>query len=53
MLVVNLVTVVEGAPKSSFSIATTPNGRGGSYSFPCIAPLYPWSIPYNAEYFAW
>ena len=20
-----------------------------SYSFPCIVPLYPWSVPYNAE----
>ena len=32
-----------------FSIATTPKCRGGHYSFPWIAPLYPWYIPYNAE----
>ena len=38
-----------GDPKSPFSIATTPRCRGGCYSFPWIAPLYPWSIPYNAE----
>ena len=23
--------------------------RGGHYSFPCIAPLYPWYVPYIAE----
>ena len=27
-----------------FSIATTPMCRGGRYSFPWIAPLYPWYI---------
>ena len=46
---VKLATVAEGDPKAPFSIATTPRGRGGRYSFPCIAPLYPWSLPYNAE----
>ena len=35
-----LATVVEGHPKAPFSIATTPRCRGGSYSFPWIAPLY-------------
>ena len=45
----NLAALVEGDPKASFSIATTPKCRGGRYSFPWIAPLYPWSIPYNAE----
>ena len=30
-----------------FSIATTPRQRGGCYSIPLIAPLYPWSLPYN------
>ena len=39
--VVKLVTVVEGDPKAPFSIATTPTCRGGRYSFPWIAPLYP------------
>ena len=39
------MTVVEGEPKASFSIATTPRCKGGSYSFPRIVPLY----PYNAE----
>ena len=45
---VNLVTVVEGNLKAPFSIATTLSYSGGCYSFPRIAPLYPWSIPYNA-----
>ena len=36
-----LATVVEGDPKAPFSIATTPRCRGGCYSFPWIAPLYP------------
>ena len=40
--------VVEGDPKAPFSIATTPRSRGGRYSFPWIAPLYLWSVPYNA-----
>ena len=42
------MTIVEGDPKAPFSIATTPRCRGGRYSFPWIAPLYPWSLPYNA-----
>ena len=46
---VKLVTVVEGDPKTPFTIATTPRCRGGRYSFPRIAPLYPWYVPYNAE----
>ena len=44
-----LVTVVEDDQKVPFSIATTPRYRGGCYSFPWIAPLYPWSVPHNAE----
>ena len=36
-----LVTIAEGDPKAPFSIATTPRCRGGHYSFPWIAPLYP------------
>ena len=35
--------------KAPFSIATTPRSREGSYSFPWIAPLYPWYILYIAE----
>ena len=38
---VKLVTVVEGDQKAPFSIATTPRCKGGRYSFPRIAPLYP------------
>ena len=36
-----LATLVAGDPKSPFSKATTPRCRGGRYSFPWIAPLYP------------
>ena len=46
---VMFVTIVEGDQKALFSIATTPRCRGGYYSFPWIAPLYPWYIPYIAE----
>ena len=46
---VKLATLVEGDLKAPFSIATTPRCRGGCYSFPWIAPLYPWSLPYNAD----
>ena len=42
-------TVVEGDPKAPFSIATTLRLWEGCYSIPKIIPLYPWSIPYNAE----
>ena len=41
--------LVKGDPKAPFSTATTPRYRGGRYSFPWIAPLYPWYIPINAE----
>ena len=46
---VKLATVVEGDQKAPFSIATTPRCRGGCYSFPWIAPLYPSYVPYIAE----
>ena len=46
---VKLVTVVEGEQKAPFSIATTLRSRGGRYSFPWIAPLYPWYVPYIVE----
>ena len=46
---VKLATVVESDLKAPFSIATTPMCRGGRYSFPWIAPLYPWYVPYIAE----
>ena len=44
---VKLVTLVEGNQKVPFSIATTSRCRGGCYSFPWIAPLYHWSLPYK------
>ena len=47
--IVKLVTLIEGDLKTPFSIATTPRCRGGHYSIPRIAPLYPWSSPYDAE----
>ena len=47
---VKLATLVEIDPKASFLIATTPKCMGGRYSFPWIAPLYPRSLPYNAEF---
>ena len=42
-----LATTVEGDPKAP--IATTPRCREWRYSFLWIAPLYPWSVLYNAE----
>ena len=44
-----LVTIVKGKPKAPFSIATVLRCWRGSNSFPWIAPLYPWSILYDAE----
>ena len=41
-----------GWPTAPFSVATIPRRTGGRYSFPWIAPLYPWYIPYNAECWA-
>ena len=46
---VKLATVVEVDPKAPFSIATTPRCKRGCYSFPWMAPLYFWSVPYKAE----
>ena len=43
-----LATLVEGDPKAPFSIATTPRCRGGCYSYPRIAQLYPRYVLYNA-----
>ena len=44
---VKLATLVEGDPKATFSIATA---RGvGEGTIPRIAPLYPWSLPYNNQ----
>ena len=45
---VELATLVEDDSKAPFSIATTPRCRGGRFSFPWIASLYPSSLPYNA-----
>ena len=42
---VKLVTLVESDPKAPLSIATTQRCRGGCYSTPWIAPLYPWFLP--------
>ena len=47
-----LTTVVQGDHKAPFSIATTLWCRGGCYSFPWIAPLYPWYVPYIVECYA-
>ena len=38
---VKLATVFEDNPKAPFSIAATPICKGGRYSVPWIAPLYP------------
>ena len=46
---VKLSTLLEGDPKSPFLIDTTPRCKAGRNSFSWIAPLYPWSLPYNAE----
>ena len=46
---VKLATIVEGDPKAPFSTAITPRCRWECYSFPWIAPLYPWYVPYNSE----
>ena len=48
-LMKKLVTVVEGDQMVPFSIASTPGRRGGRYSYPRTAPLYPWYVPYIAE----
>ena len=45
---VKLAAAVEGDQKAPFSIATTLRCRG-RYSFPWVAPLYPWYVPYIAE----
>ena len=49
LCIIKLATVVEGDQKAPFSIATTPRCREGRYSFPWIAPLYPWYVPCIAE----
>ena len=46
---VKLATIDEGDQKVPFSIAPTPRYRGGRYSFPWIAPLYTWYVPYIIE----
>ena len=47
---IKVVTFVERDPKVLFSTATTPRSRGGRYYIPWIAPLYPWSVPYNISH---
>ena len=44
-----MATIVESDSEAPFSIATTPRSWGIRYSFPWIAPLYPWSVSSNAE----
>ena len=39
---VKLANLVECDQKALFSTANTPRCREGRYSFPWIAPLYPW-----------
>ena len=41
MYIVKLATLVESDLKAPFSIVTTPKCKGGLYSIPWIAPLYP------------
>ena len=48
-LLISWPTIVVGDRKDPFSIPTTPSCRGGRYSIPWIAPLIPWSVPYNPE----
>ena len=43
------MTIVEGDQKAPFSIATTPRCREGRYSFPMIAPLYPYIAECSAR----
>ena len=47
-----MATVVKDDLKAPFSIATTLRCRGGRYSIPWFAPFYPWSVSFNAEYYA-
>ena len=42
-----MATLIEGDPKASFSIATTPRCREERYSIPRVAPLYSWSLRYR------
>ena len=49
LYIVKLSTVAESDSKAPISIATTLRCRWGCNSFPWMAPLYPWSLPYNAE----
>ena len=46
---VKLAIVVEGDQKAPLSIGNTQKYREGRYSFPWIAPLYLWYVPYIAE----
>ena len=48
-IISKLAALVEGDTKAPFSIATTPRCSEKCYSIPWIAPLYPWSLPYNVD----
>ena len=47
---IKFVTLIKDSPNAPFSIATTPRCTGGCSYNPWIAPFYPWSLPYSAEY---
>ena len=49
IIVVKLVTFCRGWLAAFFSLATIPRSKGGRYSVPWIAPVFPWSLPYNCE----
>ena len=46
---IKLVALIVGDQKAPFLIATTLSFRGWYYFIPLIAPLHPWSLPFNAE----
>ena len=52
-VLLNQITFVgnrcQGQPKGSLSLATTLRYKGGCCSYPWIAPLYLWAVPYYAE----
>ena len=50
-LIYKWVTVVEGDLKAPFSIAITPSCKGGHYSIPWIAPLYPYKAEHQVPFF--
>ena len=49
ILIVKVAILVKRDLKAPSSIATTLRYRKGHYPIPWIAPLYSWSLPYNAS----